>query len=472
MYIEKYHPTISVGDTVAKDFLAHIYNPFREIYLKEGGGQLPITTGDALLDFLKIYGLPHEIVPFEHTDTIKKLIAELEVMTTDEANVQQQPLPTLSLKKRSVFQSMTHLMSAKKVLKIAFVYAKTPESSGWANCHELGRQHLENIFQNTIQTTAICDVPENEQAYPILENLAKEGYDIIFTTSPTFVAPSLKAAMQFPRTKFFSCAATKSYKSLTLYFGRIHEPKYLLGMIAGSLTQTNQIGYVAPYPISEVISSINAFTLGAQAVNPYVKVKAKWSYRWDNSKEIRNVENVLLEEGVDIIANDDLPVPGRTSKQYGVYAIDRQTGEKTHYAMAIWDWGAFYEKVIGNYLKGTWERIENPSEKEDNPMNFWLGMDTGIVDILYSNRHLSWPTKYLLDQMRQAIIRQNFKIFKGPIYANDRLLKVKENETCGYEEIINMDWFVEGVETIVPEIDHLTPSDPFLFMQTIIDKKE
>lgn len=464
-FINQYKWSKNVFDSKEKQFIAEIYRPFRNIYLKEGGARLKITTGDALLNFLKIYGLPEEITANEHKEYIQKLIAELEAIEQDEANVKTDSLEVP--KKKGMLSSITDRLSFRRTLKIAFVYAKAPETSGWAYSHELGRLHINNIFKDQIQTTKIINVPESAEAYEVFEQLAKEKYDIIFTTSPTFVAPALKAAMQYPEVKFFNCAGTHSYKSLTLYFGRIHEPRYILGMIAGAMTKTNIIGYVAPYPISEVVSSINAFTLGVRAVNPYAKVKAMWTYRWDNPEQGKDVAKHLIEAGVDIMSNEDLPVPGDMSKEYGVYAIGKDEQDKKHYAMAIWNWGVFYESVIRNILTGTWKTLADISAG-DQPMNFWLGMNTGIVDVLYSNRNINQPMKSLVEGVKTAIIRNEFNPFIGPIYDQNKVLRVKTGQVCDYEDIINMDWLVDGVEGELPNTEDLKPTDPFSYMKNIV----
>lgn len=446
-------------EEVSKLFLSNCYRPFRQIYHELGGGKLEITTGDAFLTYLKIYGLPKEITVETHKLQIKKMIDELKVIDPDGNHVETEAIQ--AVKKNRVLSSLADLMSSKKVIKVAFVYAKSSITSGWTYAHELGRLHIENVFKDQVQTQKVENIPEDETAYDTFKALADEGVDVVFATSPTYLAPALKAAMECPHTRFFNCAATHSYKSLTLYYGRIHEPRYLLGMIAGAMTQTNILGYVAPYPISEVVSSINAFTLGAQAVNPYVKVKALWTNHWDSPSEGKKVASKLQEMGADIISNEDLPIPGDITKEYGVYHIQHGTGKKTHYAMAIWNWGLFYEQVIQNILNGTLRTFG----ENDVPINFWQGLNNGIVDILYSNRNMSTPMKHLIECMKQSIINYDFNIFQGPIYDQNQNLRAKSGEVLDYDEIIHMDWLINGVEGVIPNIKTLTPSDPFSYRQ-------
>ncbi|MBU3804333.1 MAG: BMP family ABC transporter substrate-binding protein [Candidatus Cellulosilyticum pullistercoris] len=457
-YIKQYRQMIQNEDS-DKLFLSNCYRPFRQIYHEFLDTKLEITTGDAFLTFLKIYGLPKEITAEKNRNQIRNVVNELKVIDLDE-NYVETDIMQVARRKR-VFSSLTELVIPKKIIKIAFVYAKSSNSSGWTYAHELGRLHIENIFKGQIKTQKIENIPENELAYKTFKNLAESGIDVIFSTSPTFLAPALKAAMEYHHIKFFQCAATHSYKSLTLYYGRIHEPRYILGMIAGAMTQTNIIGYVAPYPISEVVSSINAFTLGALAVNPYVKVKALWTNHWDNPKESKKVARTLQDLGADIISNENLPIPGDITKEYGVYRIHHESGEKTHYAMAIWNWGLFYEQVIQNILNGSLKTMSD----NDVPINFWQGLNNGIVDVLYSNRNMNSPMKNLIESVKQSIVNNEFNIFQGPIRDQNGVLKAKPGELLDYEQIIHMDWLIEGVEGVIPDIKTLTPIDPFSYMQ-------
>ena len=460
-YLDEYDPELFAYDDKYKKFLGDIYRPFREIYYDLGGDKKDITTADAFLHYIKVHGMP-ESIDMSDKPSISSFMTELDVLDTK--TTQQVKTDPIKTPRRSVLTSIGDLVTPKKQLKIAFVYANSPSKSGWVNGHELGRLHVDNVFKDQIVTEKIENVPEDDRAYYTLKRLAEEGYDVIFTTSPTYTATALKTALEFPDVKFLTCAGTHSYKNLTLYFGRIHEPWYLLGMIAGSITETDKIGYIAPIPISEVVSALNAFALGAQSVNSRVTIVPAWTYKWQNQGKTKDAAKKLKEQGVDVIGNEAMPVPGSTSREYGVYKSGK------HYAMAIWDWGVFYEKVIQNILSGTWKVIADSSAPNQKPINFWLGMDTGIVDIMYSNRNISNPTKRLIDSVRKSIIRNEFNIFEGPIHDQDNNLRVKMGGKSSYEEIITMDWFVKGIEGEMPDIKDLSPTDPLSYMRDIVKK--
>jgi basic membrane protein A and related proteins len=459
MLLHEYKPDLKFEIDKYQHFKRFVYNSFREIYHTVGGGKLHITTGDALLAYLQVYGIPQQITDKDR-NRIKRFIPELEAMSEKaEVNFQTGPLQEA---KRNVFSALTTFVVPKKKLKIGFVYALDRDSSGWTYAHDLGRQHIQHLLEDQIETTVVENVPETTEAYGFFKKLAKEEHDIIFATRPTFIKPALKAALEFPDVKFLTCSAVHSFKNVITYSGRIYEPRYLMGLIAGSLTKTNILGYMGEYPIPEVVAGVNAFTLGARMVNPHVKVNVAWSYKWDKDGRTRNSEVELHASGADFISHDGLPIPGKV-KKYGLYAprfasADR-LGADVHYAMSIWHWGVFYEKLVRAIISGSWKVVVESLDAGSDLLHFWWGMDTGIVDIFYSLTHLPRETQMLVDFMRKMIIRNEFQIFRGPIYDQSGKLQISEEIVATHDTIMGMDWFVEGVEGDIPSLDRMTKSD-------------
>jgi len=455
--LEDYNPDVVFENNKYKYFLNHVYNPFREAYLKVGGEHLGITTGDAILAYLNIYGIPKRISP-DDRDRIKKFLSELSSMDKKETvSVSTEPLED---SRKNLFSTITTFAFPKKKQRIAFAYAMDRESSGWTYAHELGRQHIQHMLLNEIDTSIVENVPETTQAYDYFKKLAEDGNDIIFATRPTFIKPTLKAALEFPDVKFLVCTATHSYKNVITYAGRIFEPRFLLGVIAGSLTKSNVIGYMGEYPISEVIASANAFALGARMVNPEVQVKIAWSYKWDKDGRTRNRMIELQEMGADFISHDSLPIPGKV-KKYGLYApeLTRADGREVHFAMPIWHWGMFYEKIVRSVLSGSWKALADTIEADTNLLHFWWGLDSGVVDIFYSLTHVPSETQKLVDFMRKMMIENEFEPFAGPIYDNKGNLQIPSGSTATHDQIIYMDWFVQGIDGDVPILDKGERSD-------------
>ncbi len=297
--ILKYGWVDSEGD---REFQS-VYSKFRKIYYELGGDVLKNTTADAFLKYLDIYPYEEGMTNDEIKTQLTKMWKEFTLLEDQEISLE---ISTESLEKRNVFDGLSGWTAPKK-LKIAFVNSKSPKESSWVYGHEIGRNHIENVFGDKVETKAINHVPEDETAYDYIAQMAEEGHDIVFTTSPTFINQTLKAAVEYKNVKFFNCSENMSYKRVRTYFGRIYEPNFLVGMMAGSMTKSNKLGYVVTYPIPEVISSINAFTLGARFVNPHTTVAVKWvaDYSNPNEEECYDIDQQLVDLGVDIISHQE-----------------------------------------------------------------------------------------------------------------------------------------------------------------------
>lgn len=448
---DNFNPENSYFDNKYKYFEVYIYNTFRKIYLSCGGDRLKITTGDAFLEYSKIYGMPKKINEEKLTLRMKEFLKELEGLSKDEGIDLSTEL--LEVSPNKMINTLTSLVIPKKKLKVAFAYARTIESSGWTYSHELGRLHLEKVLGDQITTGYIENVPENSDAYKMLKILANAGNDIIFTTSPIYLNSTLKCALEFPQVRFFNCSEAHPYKHVSNYYGRTYEPRFLTGIIAGSMTKDNIIGYVATSPTPEVMSSINAFALGAKMVNPYAKVKVAYTNEWNSRLKFTDAGSRLIKEGADIICNRTLEVSHPVSTDFGVYSmlctIDKERGVPDKYlATPIWNWGIFYERILKNILNNTFKTIVDMFSNNPKLINFWWGIDTGVVDIFYSKDLVPPETQKLVNLMKKMIMNNAYHPFTGPIYDRDGNLRINNEETASFEQILSMDWFVENVEAL------------------------
>lgn len=441
-YLENFEPGRDLtGFDKYKYFTNSIYLPFRKIYLELGGQELPITTGDAFLEYITIYGMPKEIDEDKVRARLSSLLIELDQMTGNKpVDIQTVPMET----GEGLISTLTAFVKPKKELKVAFVYAKDAKTSSWTYAQEMGRIHVSKVFGDLISTSYVDNVPEAPEAYETLKRLAKEGNDVVFVTSPAFINATLKAAMAFPETKFLNCSETHSYKHVNTYYGRIYEPRFLAGIAAGVVTKTNLLGYVGTMPVPGVINGINSFALGARMVNPDARVRTVFLDRWDDADEAKAASESLISQGCDVIAHHDTLSDRSVTSEYGVYAV--VTGENgtihEHIAAPVWNWGIFYEKMLHNIMKSS-RRSHGPGQKV---VNFWWGMDSGIVDFFYSRRLVPPETQKLLDFMIKMISNGLYHPFTGPIYSQDGTLMIKKGEVATREQIINMDWFVDIVE--------------------------
>lgn len=448
-----------------------IYYQFRKAYHKLGGKVLPITTGDALLKYLEVYPLYKADETIEAN--LKKMWLVLEAVGTSEA-VEIADSPG-ELEKKGLFGGLTSFNQGVKSPKIAFINAETPQTSGWTYAHEIGRLHIESVFKDAIKTVGIYQVPEDETAYDFIRKAVLDGADIIFSTSPAFIHATLKASMEFTDVKFLSCSENLSYKQMRTYFGRIYEPNFLVGMIAGAMTKTNQLGYVVTYPIPEVITSINAYTLGARFVNPYAEVFVKWveDASVHNKDACYHVDQQLMDMGVDIISHQESSDLDTLLNQSGIYfanELAEKDGKHTFLAVPIWNWGVFYEKLVRNIMNGNYSRINGLLGSTDRAISYWWGMDAGVVDFLYSKSKIPQPLVQTVEYMKKNIISGVFHPFYGPIYDQKGNLRIEENTHLTNTEVLSMDWFVQGVNGSIPSINAREESHP-LFELFSVKKK-
>ena len=447
--LDKYNPILPYYENKYKHFEVYIYNIFRRIYYSLGGDKLPITTGDAYLEYARIYGILDELDENELKKTIRELIKELKLFQKDElVDIQTTPIKA---NQGNMISTLTTFIMPPKKLKVAFVYARTIETSGWTYGHDLGRQYLEDMLGDQITTTYIENVPENGKAFPQIQALAEDGNDIIFTTSPVFKRDTLRCALKYPNIKFFNCSEYRPYKHMSNYYGRTYEPRFLTGIIAGSLTKTNILGYAATSPTHEVISCINAFAIGAKMVNPYAKVKVTWTKEWNSHDKFKDADKKLIEMGADIISNRNLTVPRDVTEKFGVYSmlcsVDTDTKEVIHHLAApIWRWGIFYESIVKNVLNDTYRTIADLFGGESRLVNFWWGIASGALDIYYSKKYVPLETQKLVDLMRKMIINNDYNPFVGPIYDNEGNLVQKDEEVASSQDILKMTWFHDNVE--------------------------
>lgn len=455
-YLDNFVPDDNLMDTNKyKYFTNSVYLPFRKVYLELGGQKLPITTADAFLEYITVYGMPDGIDEQALKSRLSGFIIELEQMSNNErTQIQTVPIDT----GENLISTLTTFVRPRKPIKVAFVYAKDVNTSSWTYSQEMGRVHVSKVFGETISTSFVDNVPETPEAYDTLKRLAEEGNDVVFVTTPAYINPTLKAALEFPGTKFLNCSETHSFKHVDTYYGRIYEPRFLAGIAAGAVSKSNVLGYVGTYPIPGVINGINSFALGARMVNPDAKVKVEWLNCWDNVQEAKRASESLMKQGADIISHHDTLLNREVSGEYGVYtlkSVDDERGSRGEYIAApVWNWGIFYEKILRNLMNGS-RRSFSQGQKM---INFWWGMDSGIVDFFYSRRLVPPETQKLLDFLKNMIINGTFSPFTGPIYCQDGRLMVKNGEFATRDQIIGMDWFVNAIDSQLPKIDQNSQS--------------
>jgi basic membrane protein A len=323
-------------------------------------------------------------------------------------------------------------------MKVGFVYVSPVGDAGWSYAHDEGRKVVEAM--PGVTTSFVESVPEGPDAERVIANMAQKGFDVVFTTSFGYMDPTLKIAGQNPDKVFMHCSGFKTADNMGNYFGRMYQARYLTGLVAGSMTKANIIGYVAAFPIPEVIRGINAFTLGAQKMNPDVEVRVVWTKTWYDPVTEKEAAKSLLDVGADVIAqHQDSPGPQEAAQEKGVFSVGYNTdmssfAPEAHLTAPIWNWGVLYKDIIEQVQAGTWK-----SEA------LWWGMDKGIVDIAPLADMVPEEVKFKVGVMREALQAGNDTIFTGPIFDQKGELKIAEGVKAEDGELLGMTWFVKGV---------------------------
>lgn len=329
--------------------------------------------------------------------------------------------------------------------RAAFVYIGPPGDLGWTYEHDRGRLAIEETFGDDIETTYIENVEEGPDAARVIRQYAQEGYDMVFATSFGYMDPMYEVAEEFPDVIFEHCSGFKTLDNMATYFGRIYQPRYLSGLVAGSMTESNNIGYVAAFPISEVIRGINAFTLGVRAVNPDAVVNVVWTNTWYDPVQEREAALALLDAGADIIAqHQDTTEPQKAAQERGVLSIGYDSDMRafvgdTVLTSPMWNWETYYADTIGAAIEGNWETHQ-----------YWGGIEDGVVQLAEFSPKVPQEVRDLVDQARQEIIDGD-DVFCGPINTAEGSLLVAEGECMSDEDMLNLNVFVEGVSGTIPE---------------------
>lgn len=414
--------------------------------MKSRKDKLPLTSGDAFLIFIDIYGYDEvkEYTEAEMREKINLLWEEFLI----ESKGREIKL-TMEPAKKGRKKLMDYFLSpvTKKVM-VAFIFDKDPDESDWLYGHELGRIYLEENCSEHIKTVKVHNVNSEEDAVVAMQDLILMGVKIIFTTSSKQVKASLKVAANHPEVSILNCSLNTSHKLISTYYARLYEVKFLAGMIAGALAKNGRIGYVADYPIIGMPSCVNAFALGAKMINPYARVYLEWTIVKGASKN--DVLDKFRSLDIEYVSDQIMFKPEEYNRQFGLYSI---VGDKIeNLAMPVYLWGVFYEKLIESILTGAMQNDEKINV--DKALNYWWGLSAGVVDLICSEK-IPAGTIRLVNIIKEMMINNEFKPFQGNITSKAGTEKNEKGEDMLPEDIMLMNWLVDNIEGEIPELEAL-----------------
>ena len=338
-------------------------------------------------------------------------------------------------------------------VKVGFVYLTNPGDHGWTYAHEVGRQDVIKKFGDEVETTIVENVPEGPDATRVIRDLARQGNDIIFTTSFGYMDPTLKVAKEFPEVKFDHITGYKRSPNMATGNIRFYEGRYVQGVVAGLMTKSNKIGYIASFPIPEVIQGINAFGLGLRSVNKDAKVSVIWVNTWYDPVKEADAAKVHIAEGADILAqHTDSPAMLQTAEKAGVFGFGQSSDMKAFAPKAqlfssVNNWGPYYVSQIQALMDGSWTTGDGQDHWAGNT---WAGM---ADDFLVLTQFENMPADVATAAQKAAddIKSGANKIFTGPIRDNTGVEKVPAGKTLNDGELFTtLDYYVEGVVGKIP----------------------
>ena len=331
-------------------------------------------------------------------------------------------------------------------LKVGFIYVGPIGDHGWTYQHDQGRLAVEAAFGDKVETVYVENVAEGPDAERAITRLARDGAGIIFTTSFGYMDPTNKVAKNFPDVKFEHATGYKrDHPNVTTYSARFYEGRYVIGQIAARMSKSGVAGYIASFPIPEVVRGINSFLLGAQSINPDFKLKIVWVSTWFDPGKEADAAKVLIGQGADIITqHTDSTAPLQIAAEQGVLgfgqASDMIKFAPDHQMTAIIDdWAPYYVARVRAVLDGTWESTDT-----------WDGMGPGMVAMApYTN--LPDDVVAMAKETEAKITSGEFHPFTGPIHKQDGTMAIGEGEVLDDGTLLGMNWYVKGVDDELPQ---------------------
>jgi len=353
---------------------------------------------------------------------------------------------TVALVLGAVLLLAAGVAQAGQPLKVGFVYVSPIGDAGWTFQHDLGRKALEKALGDKVVTKYVENVPEGADAERVIRELAGSGYTLIFTTSFGYMNPTIKVAPQFPNVTFMHATGYKQAKNVGIYNARFYEGRYLTGVVAGRMTKSNVAGYVAAFPIPEVLQGINAFMRGMKSVNPMAEVKVVWVNSWFDPGREREAAMTLISQGADVVTHHtDSTAVVQTAEEKGVWSVGYHSdmskyGPKSQLTAATHHWGDLYVKTAQDVIAGRWK-----------PTNIWGGIKEGMIRLAPLNAAIPQDVKEQVAKIEKDIAAGRFHPFAGPVKDQDGKVRVAAGKTMSDDEMQKMDFYVEGVQGRLPK---------------------
>lgn len=329
-------------------------------------------------------------------------------------------------------------------LEVAFLYDNPIGDVGWVRQHEMGRLAIEKALGDKVKTKYV-QVPTGADSERVMRSLAQSGTKLIYGVSFGYMNPMAKVAAQFPGTTFMNAQGFMTSKNMGVYSARVYEGFYMNGVIAGKMSKTGTVGYIASMPVPEVVQGVNAFMLGMRSVNPKATVKIVWLNTWYDPGREREAANALLSDGADVLTSVlSSPVAVQVAEERGAYAVAWQSdmskyGPRAQLSCALLDWSNPYTQITKAVAAGTWKSS-----------NDWLGVREGVIRMVGLSASLPSDVRQLVTHIESDMKSGSFKPFTGPIVDQDGKQRVAAGVSMSDDELRKIDWLVAGIQGRIP----------------------
>lgn len=333
----------------------------------------------------------------------------------------------------------THAQTAEP-LKVGFIHVAPLSDAGWVRQHEDGRLAVQQAIGGRVKTTSVENVAEGPDAERVIRDLAATGHKLIFTPSFGYMEPTLKVAREFPDVKFESITGYKTAPNVATANARYYEGRYLAGIAAGRMTKSHVAGYVAGFPIPEVLQGINAFTLGLRSVDPKAQVKVVWLNTWFDPGKERDAAMALMDQGADVLAfHSATTAVMAAAQERGRFAVAyhsdmRKAAPDAQLLAVTHQWGDYYKKRTQAVLDGTWKSG-----------NTWGGVREGMIRVGWFGPKVPKAVQDEVLARQQDIAAGRLKPFAGPIVDNEGKAIIGKGQVLTDEQILGMSYLVSGV---------------------------
>lgn len=431
------------SDEERKSFLSAL-TQFERTLSTSFPNKLSGTVSDAFLLWLQLYSLDSV-----KTMSAKDLAASIGKILPDANMLSPQSSIDMNTEPEEADKSILNkLIDAVKLpghLNIAFINDRSPESSPWVYAHDQGRKAMEQYFGDKI-TSLVYTAVDNCDAELLFDAAAQDGAQVIFATTPTLISACRKAAAKYPGIRIHNCSVSMPFPGVRTYYSRIYEAKFISGAVAGAMSRSKRIGYIASNPIYGVPAGINAFALGASLTKPDAEIHLRWTcVSQDAIRELREI-------GCDMIANRDVTTEEQAQEAYGLCRLE-QDGSLTPILSPVWSWGEFYIRLVQSIFSGAWEELGDHAQRA---VNYWWGLSSGVVDIRCAPA-IPQSMAELVDILKRGIVSGVISPFQRHITTTDGRVINDGGRDLTTSEILNIDWLCDRVRGEIPSFEQLLP---------------